>query len=84
MAHLTDTSCTPCGLAVQAKSLSLTPETMRDRETHVRESWIKAMEARLVRTELEKCYVMEGVNQMKNCKWLAEKYVGMIRENKVG
>lgn len=42
------------------------------------------MEARLVRAELQKCYRGEGVNQLKNCKELAEKYAGMIRENKVG
>jgi NADH dehydrogenase (ubiquinone) 1 beta subcomplex subunit 10 len=41
------------------------------------------MEARLVRGELQKCYRGEGVNQLQNCKELAERYAGMIRENKV-
>jgi len=41
------------------------------------------MEARIVRGELQKCYRGEGVNQLQNCKELAERYAGMIRENKV-
>jgi hypothetical protein len=40
------------------------------------------MEARIVRGELQKCYRGEGVNQLQNCKELAERYAGMIRENK--
>lgn len=42
------------------------------------------MEARIVRDELQKCYRGEGVNQLQNCKALAEKYAAMIRDNKVG
>jgi len=42
------------------------------------------MEARIVRGELQKCYRGEGVNQLQNCKELAERYASMIRENKVG
>ena len=57
--------------------------TLKAREEHVRESWIKAMEARIVRGELQKCYRGEGVNQLQNCKELAERYASMIRENKV-
>lgn len=41
------------------------------------------MEARIVRGELQKCYRGEGVNHLQNCKELAEKYAGMIRDNKV-
>lgn len=41
------------------------------------------MEARIVRDELQKCYRGEGVNQLQNCKALAEKYAAMIRDNKV-
>jgi hypothetical protein len=41
------------------------------------------MEARLVRDELVKCQRAEGVNHYQSCKELAEKYTGMIRENKV-
>lgn len=58
--------------------------TLKERETHIRESWIKAMEARIVRAELQKCYRLEGVNNYENCHDLAEKYTSMIRENKVG
>ncbi|KAK8849468.1 hypothetical protein IAR55_004801 [Kwoniella newhampshirensis] len=58
-------------------------QILQDRDTHIRESWIKAMEARIVRDELQKCYRGEGVNHLQNCKVLAEKYAGMIRENKV-
>lgn len=54
-----------------------------EREHHVRESWVKAMEARLVREELKKCYRGEGVNHMQNCKDLAERYALMIRDNAV-
>lgn len=44
---------------------------------------MRAMEARLVRDELEKCQKGEGVNHYENCKWLSEKYLTMLRENKV-
>lgn len=54
-----------------------------EREHHVRESWVKAMEARLVREELKKCYRGEGVNHMQNCKDLAERYALMIRDNAI-
>ncbi|KAI9632949.1 NADH-ubiquinone oxidoreductase 12 kda subunit mitochondrial precursor [Dioszegia hungarica] len=56
---------------------------LKNRENHVRESWVKAMEARLVREELQKCYRGEGVNHLQNCKELAEMYTRMIRENKI-
>jgi hypothetical protein len=41
------------------------------------------MEARLVRDELDKCHRAEGVNHYENCKWLADKYLTMLRENRV-
>ncbi len=53
------------------------------REEHIRESWVKAMEARLVRDELEKCHRSEGVNHYENCKWLVDKYLVMLKESKV-
>jgi hypothetical protein len=59
------------------------PEKLAERDHHIRESWVKAMEARLVREELEKCQRSEGVNHYENCKWLSEKYLAMLRENKV-
>ncbi|WWC93044.1 uncharacterized protein L201_008008 [Kwoniella dendrophila CBS 6074] len=58
-------------------------QKLKSQDEHIRESWIKAMEARLVREELQKCYRGEGVNHLQNCKVLAEKYAGMIRDNKV-
>ncbi|KAG6898199.1 hypothetical protein C0992_003311 [Termitomyces sp. T32_za158] len=54
-----------------------------ERDAHIRESWVRAMEARLVRDELEKCQKGEGVNHYENCKWLSEKYLNMLAENKV-
>ena len=41
------------------------------------------METRLVQTELGKCQRGEGVNHYENCKWLADKYIQMLRENRV-
>ena len=64
----------------------LTPclvETLAERDNHIRESWVKAMQARIVREELVKCQRGEGVNHYKKCGHLAEMYTGMIRDNKV-
>ncbi|KAI5450625.1 hypothetical protein NCC49_002884 [Naganishia albida] len=58
-------------------------KTLSERDSHIRESWVKAMEARIVREELVKCQRGEGVNHYKRCGHLAEMYTGMIRENKV-
>ncbi|KXN91693.1 NADH-ubiquinone oxidoreductase 12 kDa subunit, mitochondrial [Leucoagaricus sp. SymC.cos] len=58
-------------------------EKLTERDNHIRESWVKAMEARLVRDELEKCQKMEGVNHYENCKWLADKYIQMLQDNRV-
>jgi hypothetical protein len=59
------------------------PAKLQERDDHVRESWVKAMEVRLVREELEKCQQGEGVNHYENCRWLADKYTTMLRENRV-
>jgi hypothetical protein len=59
------------------------PAKLEAREEHIRESWVKAMEARLVREELEKCQKYEGVNHYENCRWLSEKYLDMLKENRV-
>jgi len=53
------------------------------RDEYIRESWVKAMEARLVRDELEKCQKHEGVNHYENCRWLADKYLTMLKDNRV-
>jgi len=57
--------------------------TIQGREDFIRESWVKTMEARLVRDELVKCQRYEGVNSLENCRWLSEKYIEMLHGNKV-
>lgn len=37
------------------------------RDSIIREQWVQAMMARLVREELGKCYHREGVNHLENC-----------------
>jgi hypothetical protein len=56
---------------------------LEERDNLIREAWVKSMEIRLVRDELSKCHLAEGVNHYENCKWLAEKYLGMLRTTKV-
>ncbi|EPQ52748.1 hypothetical protein GLOTRDRAFT_131987 [Gloeophyllum trabeum ATCC 11539] len=56
---------------------------LKARDDHLRESWVRAMEARIVRDELKKCQRGEGVNHLENCKWLADKYANMLKENRV-
>lgn len=41
------------------------------------------METKLVGEELAKCHRGEGVNHYENCKWLADKYIAMLKENRV-
>ncbi|KAG9102451.1 hypothetical protein FS749_000042 [Ceratobasidium sp. UAMH 11750] len=53
------------------------------RENHIREAWIKVMETRLVREELQKCHKFEGVNHYQSCKELAERYIDMLKDAKV-
>jgi hypothetical protein len=55
---------------------------MEEKELAVREVWVKLMEARLVRDELDKCHRGEGVNHYENCKWLSELYLGKMRDVK--
>ena len=54
-----------------------------ERDNIIREQWVKAMEARIVREELQKCHRAEGVNQQENCKWLAEKYLEKLEGSRV-
>lgn len=54
------------------------------RDAHVRESWVRAMEARIVRDQLQSCYRAEGVNHYEVCRELSEKYITLLRENRVG
>ena len=43
------------------------------RDAIIREQWVKVMMARLVREEMGKCYVREGVGHLEKCG----KYRGM-------
>ncbi|EJD06671.1 uncharacterized protein FOMMEDRAFT_151969 [Fomitiporia mediterranea MF3/22] len=56
---------------------------VRAREEHIRESWVRTMEVKIVRDELTKCQRIEGVNHYENCKPWTEKYLKMLRENRV-
>lgn len=41
------------------------------------------MEARLVRDALDECHRTEGVNHYENCKQLSQRYMQMLKENRV-
>ena len=56
---------------------------LAERERIMRESWVRTMEAKLVRDKLDHCYQTEGVNHMESCKDLRERYIEMLRENRV-
>ncbi|KAI0749507.1 NADH-ubiquinone oxidoreductase 12 kDa subunit [Daedaleopsis nitida] len=56
---------------------------LAEREQIMRESWIRTMEAKLVRDKLDHCYQTEGVNHLESCKDLRERYIEMLRENRV-
>ncbi|ETW82851.1 hypothetical protein HETIRDRAFT_450583 [Heterobasidion irregulare TC 32-1] len=53
------------------------------RDAHIRESWIRAMEARIVRDQVQECYRIEGVNHYESCRDLSDKYITLLRENRV-
>jgi len=53
------------------------------RDAHIRESWVRAMEARIVRDQLQTCYRAEGVNHYEACRELSEKYITLLKENRV-
>lgn len=56
---------------------------LKEREEIIRESWVRAMEAKIVRDNITQCYRLEGVNHTERCKDLADKYARMLQENKV-
>ncbi|TDL14586.1 hypothetical protein BD410DRAFT_182006 [Rickenella mellea] len=64
-------------------SISELQERVKARDEHIRESWVHAMEARIVRTELTKCQRTEGVNHYENCKEWADRYLTLLAENRV-
>ncbi|RWA05826.1 hypothetical protein EKO27_g9278 [Xylaria grammica] len=49
----------------------------------VREQWVKIMMGRLVRDELSKCYYREGVNHLEKCGPLRERYLQLLKDNRV-
>ncbi|KAI0787874.1 NADH-ubiquinone oxidoreductase 12 kDa subunit [Fomes fomentarius] len=56
---------------------------LAEREHIVRESWVRTMEAKLVRDKLDHCYETEGVNHLESCKDIRERYIEMLKENRV-
>lgn len=79
------TSYTPESAAFQAKKPSVPPTfdgvdyddtnaLKAAQDAILREQWVKSMMARLVREELGKCYVREGVNHLDRCGALRGAY----------
>lgn len=58
-------------------------ETLEARDAKIRENWVRTMEARLVREELQKCHKAEGVNHYQVCNELAKKYLSLLEDAKV-
>lgn len=46
----------------------------------IREQWVKCMMARLIREELGKCYVREGVGHLEKCGKLRGMFVAVGNE----
>ncbi|KAL0080767.1 hypothetical protein F4703DRAFT_1871004 [Phycomyces blakesleeanus] len=53
------------------------------RNQKIRDDWVKAMEARIIKEKLDECYRTEGVNHYQNCRELANMYFTALKENKV-
>ncbi|KDR78918.1 hypothetical protein GALMADRAFT_244575 [Galerina marginata CBS 339.88] len=70
-------------MAVDEEKVAEIKAKLQEREDNIRESWVKAMETRLVREELAKCHQAEGVNHYENCKWLSEMYLHLLRTQRV-
>ncbi|MCJ1249155.1 hypothetical protein MMC30_006378 [Trapelia coarctata] len=60
-----------------------TDELKAAQDAILREQWVKSMMARLVREEMGKCYVREGVNHLEKCGPLRERYLELLKESKV-
>ena len=63
--------------------LKVVTARIAERDRVIRESWVAAMEAKLVREKLDRCYQAEGVNHMESCKDLREQYLDMLRDHRV-
>lgn len=64
-------------------SLTFLIDVLAARDHTIREQWVKAMELRLVRDELEKCQQSEGVNGYENCKEFTQRYLSMLKDHRV-
>ncbi|OZJ05431.1 hypothetical protein BZG36_01616 [Bifiguratus adelaidae] len=53
------------------------------RAQKIRDDWVKAMEARIIREQLAKCYRTQGVNHYEKCRHLTDLYLQALKENKV-
>jgi len=53
------------------------------RDAFIRESWVNAMETKLIGEELAKCRRGEGVNAYQNCKYLADLYLELLKDASV-
>lgn len=58
-------------------------EKKADRDAKIRENWVRTMEARLVREELQKCHKAEGVNHYQVCNYLTKRYLALLEDAKV-
>ncbi|KAI0806327.1 NADH-ubiquinone oxidoreductase 12 kDa subunit [Irpex lacteus] len=70
-------------MATDAGRTAELTQKLKEREDFIRESWVRTMEARIVQQNLQKCYRAEGVNNLENCKHLAERYAQMLKDNRV-
>ncbi|CAO0789387.1 hypothetical protein V8B55DRAFT_1500087 [Mucor lusitanicus] len=53
------------------------------RNQKIRDDWVKAMEARIIKEKLDECYRTEGVNHYKSCRDLADMYLATIKTHRV-
>jgi len=70
-------------MAIDEEQKAAVKAKLQARDDYIRESWVRAMEARLVREELEKCTRTEGVNGYENCKWLSDKLLEKLNDARV-
>ncbi len=61
----------------------MSAEILAQRDETVRENWVRTMQARIVREELQKCHKAEGVNHYQVCHELAKTYQELLRDAKV-
>lgn len=76
----------PVGVLASADSLTIRPNwagAKAKREEAIKEQWVGVMEARLVRDKLAECWRSEGVNHYEVCHPLTEKYLELLRTNRV-